>query len=67
VGAVVLAAAPSLGGLPRGAGEAHAEVRLWRKRGMRAPADLVSTLEPCAHQGRNPSLRRRDVKAGIRP
>ena len=68
VGAVVLHGGVVVGrGFHERAGEAHAEVRALEEAGDRARGQtLVSTLEPCAHQGRTPPCVGAIVGAGIR-
>src|SRR5947207_8505399 len=68
VGAVVLRRDGIVGrGFHARAGEAHAEVRALEEAGDRARGQtLVSTLEPCAHQGRTPPCVLAIVAAGIR-
>jgi diaminohydroxyphosphoribosylaminopyrimidine deaminase / 5-amino-6-(5-phosphoribosylamino)uracil reductase len=68
VGAVVLRGGAVVGrGFHARAGEAHAEVRALEEAGDRARGQtLVSTLEPCAHQGRTPPCVAAIVGAGIR-
>ncbi len=54
-------------GYHRRAGEEHAEEMALRLAGARArAADLVVTLEPCAHQGRRPPCTEAILRAGIR-
>ena len=68
VGAVVLRGGAIVGrGFHARAGEAHAEVRALEEAGDLARGQtLVSTLEPCAHQGRTPPCVGAIVAAGIR-
>ncbi len=68
VGAVILRHGEIVGrGFHARAGDAHAEVRALEQAGKRAHgATLVSTLEPCAHQGRTPPCVRALLAAGIR-
>src|SRR5262245_36050606 len=68
VGAVVLRSGEVVGrGFHARAGEAHAEVRALEEAGKRARgATLVTTLEPCAHQGRTPPCVGAILEAGIR-
>jgi len=67
VGAVVLRNGEIVGrGFHARAGEAHAEVRALDGAGKRARgATLVSTLEPCAHQGRTPPCVQAILASGI--
>jgi len=68
VGAVVLRGGEIVGrGYHARAGEAHAEVRALDEAGSEARgAVLVTTLEPCAHQGRTPPCVEAILAAGIR-
>ncbi len=68
VGAVILRNGSTVGrGYHARAGEAHAEVRALDEAGKRAEgATLVSTLEPCAHQGRTPPCVEAILAAGVR-
>jgi diaminohydroxyphosphoribosylaminopyrimidine deaminase/5-amino-6-(5-phosphoribosylamino)uracil reductase len=68
VGAVVLRSGEIVGrGYHARAGEAHAEVRALEEAGKQARgATLVSTLEPCAHQGRTPPCVEAILASGIR-
>ncbi len=68
VGAVVLRSGEVVGrGFHARAGEAHAEVRALDEAGKRARgATLVSSLEPCAHQGRTPPCVEAILASGIR-
>jgi len=68
VGAVIVRHGEVLGrGFHARAGEEHAEVRALDEAGRRARgATLVSTLEPCAHQGRTPPCVQAIIASGIR-
>jgi diaminohydroxyphosphoribosylaminopyrimidine deaminase/5-amino-6-(5-phosphoribosylamino)uracil reductase len=67
VGAVVLRSGEVVGrGFHARAGEAHAEVRALDEAGKLARgATLVSTLEPCAHQGRTPPCVQAILTSGV--
>jgi len=68
VGALILRSGEIVGrGYHARAGEAHAEVRALEEAGKQARgATLVSTLEPCAHQGRTPPCVEAILASGIR-
>ncbi len=68
VGALILRSGEIVGkGFHARAGEAHAEVRALGEAGKLARgATLVSTLEPCAHQGRTPPCVEAILESGIR-
>lgn len=68
VGAVVVVGDEIISsGRTQPVGGAHAEVMALRTAGARARgADLYSTLEPCAHQGRTPPCVDALISAGIR-
>jgi diaminohydroxyphosphoribosylaminopyrimidine deaminase/5-amino-6-(5-phosphoribosylamino)uracil reductase len=68
VGAVVLAAGKPVGeGFHAEFGGPHAEPAALAKAGARARgATLVSTLEPCNHQGKQPACTDAILRAGIR-
>jgi diaminohydroxyphosphoribosylaminopyrimidine deaminase / 5-amino-6-(5-phosphoribosylamino)uracil reductase len=68
VGAVVLAGGDAVGeGWHAEFGERHAETAALAAAGARARgATLVCTLEPCAHQGRQPPCTEAIIEAGVR-
>jgi diaminohydroxyphosphoribosylaminopyrimidine deaminase/5-amino-6-(5-phosphoribosylamino)uracil reductase len=68
VGAVVLANGEPVGeGFHADFGGAHAEPLALAKAGVRARgATLISTLEPCNHQGKQPPCTEAILRAGIR-
>jgi diaminohydroxyphosphoribosylaminopyrimidine deaminase/5-amino-6-(5-phosphoribosylamino)uracil reductase len=68
VGAVVLAGADPVGeGWHAELGDRHAEAVALAAAGQRARgATLVVTMEPCAHQGRQPPCTEALIRAGVR-